>query len=298
MTNSTIGIAGTGRMGTAVAQRLIETGAPVVVWNRSPERTVEAVGAGATAIPSPGALVAACDILITSLTDFAALDAVYRGPDGLLAEGAEGKLFIELSTILPHEQITLATAAKAAGADFLECPVGGTVGPALKGQLLGLAGGTEEAWQRGEAVLQKLCKRVELLGPVGTGSQMKLAVNLPLAIYWSVLGESFSLVEGAGVGAQQFASLLADSSAGPNVLRARLDLIASALDGAKPLGTFDIDGFTKDLSLALRWAKESGAKLPVAKTVLQIYEDAQTAGLGSLDGACLARFVSATVKKN
>jgi 3-hydroxyisobutyrate dehydrogenase len=298
MTYSTIGIAGTGRMGTAVAQRLIETGATVLVWNRTPEGTAKAVEAGAKVVSSPAALVNGSDIILSSLTDFAALEAVYQGRDGLLSGNPKGKLFIELSTILPREQIAIAKAVNAAGADFLECPVGGTVAPALKGQLLGLAGGSPNAWQRGEAVLQKLCKRVDHLGPVGSGSQMKLAVNLPLTIYWSVLGESFRLVEGTKLGGQQFASLLADSSAGPNVLRARLDLIASALDGENPTGTFDIDGFTKDLALALRWAEENGAKLPVASTVMKTCKDAQAAGLGALDGACLARFVSTTVTQS
>lgn len=144
-------------------------------------------------------------------------------------------------------------------------------------------------------MLQQLCKRVDLIGPVGAGSQMKLAVNLPLAIYWSVLGESYRLVEGTELGGEKFASLLADSSAGPNVLRARLDLIAGALDGSEPKGTFDINGLTKDLALALRWAKENNAELPVATAVMQNCQQAQAAGIGSLDGACLASFVSSTV---
>lgn len=291
MTTENVGIAGTGRMGTAMAQRFIDCGVPVVVWNRTADRTAKAVEAGATAASSPAELVGTADILLSSLTDFSALDAVYNGSDGLLSGAVSGKLFIDTSTILPSEQMSICTAVEAAGAAYLECPVGGTVGPALKGQLLGLAGGAPDAWQRGKPVLEMLCKRVERLGPVGTGAQMKLAVNLPLAIYWSVLGESVSLLAGTDLKGQQVASLLADSSAGPNVLRSRLDLVAGVLDGDKAAGTFDIDGLVKDLSLVQRWAKESGLNLPVTQTVLQEYVDASGAGMGSLDGACLARYV-------
>ena len=291
MSLGTIGIAGTGRMGTAIARRLLESGASVIVWNRTSERTAAAVEAGAKTASSPAALMDGCGTVLSSVTDSTALEAVYLGNDGLLAGDVKGKLVVEMSTVLPREQLAIANAVSSAGADFIECPVGGTVAPALKGQLLGLAGGTEQAWQRAKPLLQKLCKRVDHIGDVGTGSQMKLAVNLPLAIYWNVLGESFRLIEGTGMGGKDFASLLADSSAAPAVLRNRLDLIADALDGSRPEGTFDIDGLTKDLALALRWAEENKASLPVASTVMQNCKQAQAAGLGSLDGACLAHFV-------
>lgn len=181
MAGAAIGILGAGRMGTALAKRLMETGHTVHIWNRTRARTAEAEKAGANVAGTLDELARTSEIILSSLTDFEALEAVYGG-GGLLAQDIEGKLCIEMSTILPDEQVKLEERVRAAGAGYLECPVGGTVGPALKGQLLGFAGGTSADWGRGRPILETLCKRVELLGAVGAGSSMKLAVNLPLAL--------------------------------------------------------------------------------------------------------------------
>lgn len=292
MTKPTIAILGTGRMGTAFAQRLMAEGYPVVVWNRTPTRTQAAAEAGATPVATLAEAVAKAEVLVSSLTDAAALQVVYHGPGGLIESGLTGRLCIEMSTILPPEQQALAAAAGQAGAAYVECPVGGTVGPALKGQLLGLAGGEPAAWERARPILESLCRRVELLGPVGTGAAMKLAVNLPLALYWQALGEARRLVAGSGIGGAAFASLLADSSAGPNVLKNRLAVVAQTLDGQDQPGTFDINGLAKDLRLALQWAALSGTTLAMAERALASYEAAAAAGLGGCDGATLARFLA------
>ncbi len=293
MTAPAIAVLGTGRMGTAFARRLVETGHTVLVWNRTQAGTQSAVEAGATPVATLADAVARADTLVTSLTDAAALDAVYRGPDGLIAAGITGRLCIEMSTVLPTDQQALAQAATEAGADYVECPVGGTVGPALKGALLGLAGGEPSAFARAEPILRCLCKRVDQLGPVGTGSAMKLAVNLPLALYWHALGEARRLVSGFAVDGETFAGVLADSSAGPTVLRNRMAVVAATLDGEDQPGTFDIDGLTKDLALALEWAERTGTTLPLAERALTSYRAAADTGLGRCDGASLARFLAA-----
>ena len=173
---TTVAIAGTGRMGTAFAKRLIETGHDVIVWNRTPDRTKAAVEAGASQTDTVGGLLAA-DIILISLTDASAVTAV---ADDLIAAGITGKLIVDMSTLLPVESRAIAEKVTGAGADFVDCPVGGTVGPALKGLLLGMAGGAEAAVDRARPIMEHLCKRVEHMGPAGTGAAMKLAVNLPL----------------------------------------------------------------------------------------------------------------------
>lgn len=280
----TIGIAGTGRMGTAFARRLIETGHPVKVWNRSAARTSAAVAAGAQAATL--AQLAACDTILLSLTDAAASRAVLND---LASAGLSGRLVIEMSTLLPDEAEALAVTATAAGADFVHCPVGGTVAPALKGQLLGLAGGTAAAFDRAKPVLADLCRRVEHLGPVGAAARMKLAVNLPLAIYWQTLGESLALLRGAGVPDDLAISLIADSSAGPTVLKNRAQVVVDTLAGTDQPGTFDIAGLDKDLGLALALAQAEGADLPLAQASQSRYAQAIGEGLGGFDGASLTR---------
>jgi 3-hydroxyisobutyrate dehydrogenase len=242
------------------------------------------VAAGAFAVDLPG--LAACDILVLSLTDAAASQTVLRD---LADAGLSGRLVIEMSTLLPDDAEALAAAATAAGADFVHCPVGGTVAPALKGQLLGLAGGTGAAFDRAKPLLDVLCRRVEHLGKVSAAARMKLAVNLPLAIYWQTLGESLALLRGSGVSDDLAISLMADSSAGPTVLKNRAHVVVDTLAGTDQKGTFDITGLAKDLSLALALAKAEGAELPLSHATAQRYATAISDGLGSFDGASLTR---------
>jgi len=285
MTN--IAIAGTGRMGTAFAKRLIEAGHHITVWNRTAARTEPAVKAGAT-LAHDLADLAKADVILLSLTDAAAVNDVVTG---LIAAGLSGKLVIDLSTLLPDETRAIAARVVEAGGEFVDCPVGGTVGPALKGQLLGMAGGTEAAFARALPVLEQLCRRVEHLGPAGTGASMKLAVNLPLALYWQTLAEALSVLQGSGIAPATAISMIADSSGGPTVLKNRGQVVIDTLDGTDQPGTFDIAGLAKDLDLALRQAALSGRDLPVSNEVRKSYAKALDAGLGGFDGASLARFL-------
>ncbi len=282
-----IGIAGAGRMGTAFARRLVETGNDVVVWNRTPARTAEAAQAGARVAPDL-AEFAACDVILLSLADAAAVETV---ADGLIAAGIGGRLLIDMSTLLPGESRAVAARVTAAGADFIDCPVGGTVAPALKGQLLGMAGGTEAAFSRAAPVLEQLCRRVEHLGPAGSGAQMKLAINLPLAIYWQTLAEALALLKGGGIPAEKAISLIADSSAGPTLLKNRAQVVVDTLMGADQPGTFDISGLAKDLGLALSFAAAGGDRLPLSEAAKASYDRALAKGLGRFDGASLTRML-------
>jgi 3-hydroxyisobutyrate dehydrogenase len=282
-----IGIAGAGRMGTAFARRLVETGHEVIVWNRTPGRTVEAAQAGARVVTGLAQL-AASDVILISLTDAAAVNVV---ADGLIAASIAGRLVIDMSTILPDESRAVAVKITAAKADFVDCPVGGTVAPALKGQLLGMAGGADAAFERAGPVLEQLCRRVEHLGPAGSGAQMKLAVNLPLAIYWQTLAEAMTLLKDAGIPTEKAISLIADSSAGPTVLKNRAQVVVDTLAGADQPGTFDISGLAKDLDLALRFAAAGGNSLPLSEAARASYDRALAEGLGRFDGASLTRLL-------
>ncbi|SEN72358.1 3-hydroxyisobutyrate dehydrogenase [Loktanella fryxellensis] len=277
-------------MGTAYATRLVDCGHAVHVWNRTADGMTAARAVGARAVDDPRTLVARCDIILSSVTDFAALSAILDA-DGVLSDAA-GKLFIEMSTILPGEQQQVAARVVAAGADYLECPVGGTVGPALKGQLLGFAGGDVAAWTRARPVLEQLCRRVDHLGPVGAGARMKLAVNLPLALYWATLGEALSLVDTSAIGADRIVSLIAESSAGPNVMTSRGTVVTAALEGDLQDGTFDLNGLRKDLALALTLARLDGVALPLSDATLARYDAALSQDMGQRDGASLTALIA------
>lgn len=284
------GIAGVGRMGAAIAERLMETGHDVLAWNRTAGKVADLTAKGATACQTPEALAASAEAIITILTDADAIESVYGGEDGLLSKPLDGRLVIDMSTVRPEIEQALAVRVRNAGGAFVECPVGGTVAPAKGGKLLGFAGGEAEDVERARPVLEALCRRLEHVGPVGAGSSVKLAINLPLAVYWQALGEAMSLCRDLGVDEARMVDIFADSSAGPNVLKNRAALVAKALGGEQVPGTFDIDGLRKDLRTMLAEAKGLGAELPVTEATLACYDQSAEAGLGSLDGAQQSAF--------
>lgn len=280
----TIGVAGLGRMGAAMAQRLMHTGSSVVVWNRSADKCEPLRAKGATVASSPADLASRSDVIITILTDAAAIDRVYRGADGILAGIVGGKLIIEMSTVRPETEQALAKDAAAAGAAFLECPVGGTVGPAQKGQLIGFAGGDAATVERARPVLEALCRRFDHVGEVGAGSSFKLAINLPLAVYWQALGEAYALCAHLPIDRARMIEIFQETSGAPNVLKARGATVAEAL-GGKDLGPgmFDCDGMRKDLRTMIAEAGSRGHALPVAAAALATFDEASAAGWGAKD---------------
>lgn len=275
-------------MGTAFAKRLIETGNDVTVWNRTRERTAAASEAGAR-VANEIAEAADANAIILSLTDAAAVSDVV---DGIIKAGIGGGLVIDTSTLLPDETRAVSDRVSKAGADFVDCPVGGTVAPALKGQLLGMAGGTDEAFARAKPILEQLCKRVEHMGPAGTGAHMKLAVNLPLVVYWKTLAEALAMVKDSGIAAEKAISVIADSSGGPTVLKNRAQVVIDTLNGTDQIGTVDIETLRKDLDLALRQAENSGVSMSVSEAARDSYTAAVDAGLGRFDGSSLTKFLS------
>ncbi len=283
-----IGIAGLGRMGAAIAGRLIEAGHTLSVWNRSPEKARPLEPAGAALARSPEELAAKVGIVITILTDAAAIGTVYDGPSGLLSGNVAGKLFIEMSTVRPQTEIDLAGRVRAKGAGFVECPVGGTVGPARQGKLIGLMGAEEDDAARARPILEQLCRRLEHVGPVGNGALMKLAINLPLLVYWQALGEALALSRSVGLDPSRLMDLFADTSGGTNVIKMRGPAVATMLEGGDPgpVG-FPIDGGLKDLRTMLAEGKARGLQLPLVERTLACFEQASRDSWGGRDAASM-----------
>jgi 3-hydroxyisobutyrate dehydrogenase len=271
-----IGIAGIGKMGLAIAQRLMEVGHEVTVWNRTAEKVQPLLNSGANAAATPKALVANAQAVITILTDSAAIDAVYGGAHGLLAGDPRGKLFIEMSTVEPQTEIALAQRVRAKGASLVECPVGGSTGPARQGKLIGLMGGERADAERARPILEQLCRRLEHCGPVGSGAVMKLTINMPLMIYWQALGEALALCRQVGLDPERVMDLLADTSGGPNVLKVRGPAVAKMLKGEPGDSvTFDVDSAVKDLRTMLAEGARQKLDLPLVDKTLACYEEAR-----------------------
>jgi 3-hydroxyisobutyrate dehydrogenase len=271
-------------MGAAIAQRLLGLRHEVAVWNRTAEKTRPLAAAGARVAPTPGALAAQSETVITILTDAAAIDAAYHGREGLLSAEVSGKLFIEMSTVRPETERALAEKIRAKGAAMIECPVGGTIGPAKDGKLFGFVGGEPTDVARARPLLEQMCRRIEHVGPAGAGASMKLAINLPLLVFWQAFGEALALVRPLGLDATRLVDIFGDTSGAPTALRNRAAVLAAAIQG-KDTGpiTVDIDAMRKDLRTMVEEAKALGTELPVTARALECYDQASGAGLGKGD---------------
>ncbi|HBK09452.1 MAG TPA: NAD(P)-dependent oxidoreductase [Acetobacteraceae bacterium] len=284
-----IGVCGMGKMGSTIARRLMTFGHELTVWNRDAAKTAALVADGATAAATPADLAKGVELVITIVLDAAALDTVYRAPNGLLSADLTGKLIVDMSTVLPDVQQALAAEVIQRGGDYVECPVGGTVAPARDGKLFGLAGGTEAAVARARPVLDQLCRRVEHVGAIGAGARVKLAINLPLLVYWQALGEALSLCKSTGLSPEKMIDILADTTGAANGIKGRGPDIARGLGGADTgPGSFDISGARKDLETMLALARATGLDLPAAQAALGGYEEAIAAGRGGKDSGQLA----------
>jgi 3-hydroxyisobutyrate dehydrogenase len=279
-----IGVAGIGKMGAAIAARLQEADHEVAVWNRTPDKA-KAV-AGATAVATPAELAQRSEAVITILTDGTAIDTVYNGPSGLLSGDVTDKLFIEMSTVPPKVETALAPKVQGKNAVFVECPVGGSTTPARQGKLLGLLGGDAAAAARALPILNQLCRKVEHCGPIGSGSSMKLAINLPLMVAWQAYGEAFAIARDVGWEPKRLLDLFVESNGANNGLKMRADMIVAMMENRDPgPTTFNIADAVKDLRTMVDAGIAKGADMPATRAALSAFEEANKQGLGGGDGA-------------
>ena len=271
-----IGVAGMGKMGAGIAARLASLGHEMMVWNRSADK---ARATGFKVAATPAELATGSETVISILADAAAVNAVYAQ----MLPAMRGRLFIEMSTVRPEVSRALAQKVRGAGGAFIECPVGGTVGPAREGKLFGFVGGEAPDVARARPVLDEMCRRVEHLGPVGAGASMKLAINLPLIVYWQALGEALSLIKHLNLDPARAMDILADTSGAPTMMKNRAPAVAAALAGKENVPTVAIDTLKKDLAEMVAEAKSRGYSAPATSAALEGFERASRAGLGARD---------------
>jgi len=281
-----IGIAGTGKMGTAIAARLKSVGHDLLVWNRTEAKAKAAIALGATWCATPKDLLHQADIVICLLTNEQALDDVYFSANGLLSAPAPGKLIIEMSTVSPDKQAGMAERAAKVGVKYLECPVGGSIGPAKEGKLIGFVGGSAEDLEIARPLLEQMCKRVEHVGNHGAGSMMKLAINLPLMVYWHTFAEALSLIQPLGLDPKRVIDIFSETSGGPNLLKTRGAFIAQSLiEGKSDTVNVTLNTVIKDLNAMKTHAHTLNRKLPLSELAMANFEASSKSGLGDADVA-------------
>jgi 3-hydroxyisobutyrate dehydrogenase-like beta-hydroxyacid dehydrogenase len=273
MTDLTAAVLGTGRMGSAMAERLAGQGVTVVVYNRTPERATALAGRiGATAAATPAGAVANANVVISMVADDAAVRELYDGPDGVAAAIPAGAVAVDMSTVLPDTIRAVAPAVQARGAGVLDAPVSGSVSSTLAGELTLMVGGDAADLERARPVLERLGRRIFHLGPLGAGAAMKLAVNTIIFGLSGAVAEALVLAERNGIDRALAYDVIAASAVGaPFVGYKRAAFVEPE---ATPVA-FSLALAEKDLRLIRQLADASGSAMPQAATNLDVIRAAE-----------------------
>lgn len=285
-----IGLIGLGLMGHPMGLNLLKAGHSLTVWNRTASKASDLVAAGAHLANSPREVAAACDLLITIVSDPPALEEVLWGHagknDGALSALKRGSIYIDSSTVSPALAKKIAAACADRGVHFLDAPVTGGNWGAQKGELVFMIGGDAETLKQVEPVIRVMGKKWFHLGPNGAGQTIKLAMNLLLALQVGALAESIALVRAAGLHGEQLVEVMQSSMARAPLLDVKAPMLLSG--DFKP--SFPLRLMYKDLSLALDLAKQLGITLPATAAEHKIYSAVQAASHQDLDYASIMTF--------
>ena len=289
----TIGFIGLGLMGGPMASNLVKAGFPVTVWNRTASKAESLVKQGAKLAANPRAVALQADVLITIVSDPAALEEVLWGANGAIEGLRRGSLYIDSSTVSPDLARRVAKVCANRGVEFLDAPVTGGNWGAEKGELLYMIGGDAEVFDRAKPVLDVLGKKFFLLGPNGAGQTVKLGMNLILAMQVDALAEALAVVTAAGVEGERLVEVL-QSSMGRTAL---LDIKAPLMLKHEYKASFPLRLMQKDLRLALEMAREHGVTLPAAAAAYGTYTTVKDSSNDDPDYAGIMRFWDAKAKR-
>jgi 3-hydroxyisobutyrate dehydrogenase-like beta-hydroxyacid dehydrogenase len=275
-----VAVLGMGRMGRALAGRLLDGGHGVVVWNRTRGRADGLVAAGAREVPTVADAAKGADLVLTMLANDAAVRTVALAE--LRPALADDTVYVDSSTVSPGLAGEL---AQAFAARFVALPVLGSPAAVRAGQAVFLAGGDGELVRRLEPVLSSLSATVRRYATPALALAAKLTSNLLLLSEGVALAESFAVGRAGGLTDDQLRELLGASPMLPPGLRNRFEGI---LTGEQDPWWTTVLG-AKDVGLALGVARTAGVGLPVAEEVERQYEKAAAAGLGDADIATVTR---------
>jgi 3-hydroxyisobutyrate dehydrogenase len=273
-----VGVVGTGIMGAPMARNLLRAGHAVTVHNRTPARVSPLVEAGATAAPSPRAVAAAVDVVVTCVPDTPDVEAVVAGADGILAGAAPGLLVIDTSTIAPAVARTLAARAVAQGVQFLDAPMSGGEQGAIAGTLSLMVGGEQAAFERAAPVFAAIGKTATYMGAPGQGQMTKLVNQVVGAATLAAVAEGVALGARAGLDPEALVRAIAGGAA-TSWMWTNLAPRMQRRDFAPG---FMVRLQQKDLRLAQDAAAELGAPLPLTTVVQELLGAVEAQGGGAL----------------
>ena len=281
-----IGFVGVGRMGANMARRLKDQGFAVTAVYDAHAETGRAVASelGAQACPTLAGVTAAADVVITVVTDDAAMRAIYFAPADNLFQGAKGRLFIDCATVSPVIHRELATAATAAGAERLEACMASSIPQAREGTLFLMCGGTPETFERARPVLEALGQNPRRIGAAGEAAQVKALVNMVMNINTAALAEGLALGDALGLDLTMLREIFGQTGANSRVLVTD----GEDMQNRDHACYFSAAHAAKDSGIACALARETGLTLPLADATWHQYQRMVAEGLGELDKSGIA----------
>ncbi|MFJ4848669.1 MULTISPECIES: NAD(P)-dependent oxidoreductase [unclassified Streptomyces] len=279
--NVNVSVLGLGQMGSAIAERLVEAGHNVSVWNRSKGRADALVAKGAVELDTPAEAWDRSEVCITMVADSRALADVALAPDTGLVRSASGKgrTLIEMSTVSAEVSDEVAAAADSVGVRYLRAPVSGNPGVVRAGNLTIIASGEDAVFAAVEGLLRDIGPHVFHVGEGEAARIIKLALNLMVAGTAELLAECVALAEGHGVRRDRLLEVVGASAVASPLVKYKIGpLLADDYTS-----TFSSRLMRKDLDLALDAAAAGGVPLPVTGVVQQLLQACISTGLGDLD---------------
>jgi 3-hydroxyisobutyrate dehydrogenase-like beta-hydroxyacid dehydrogenase len=266
--NIRLGWIGLGRMGLVLAQRLLEAGHDLAVYNRTREKAEPLAALGATVVDSPAEL-ADRDIVFTMVAASADVEHVVNGPQGVLSgDGRVPGVIVDSTTISPGVAEQIRASAAERGTAMLAAPVSGNPKVAASGRLTIVASGPREAWLQARPYLEVLARRVTYVGDGERARLVKICHNLMLGVVAQCMAEITVLAEKGGISRADFLEFLNDSVMGSTFTRYKSPAYVN-LD-FKP--TFTPELLLKDFHLGAEAARELGVPMPLAATAEQIVQ--------------------------
>jgi len=281
-----IGVVGVGRMGANIARRLHDVGYTVAaVADAAPERAQELAGEiGAQAPHSLAGVTAACDVVITVVTDDTAMRAIFgRDRDSLLKD-ARGKIFVNCATITPDVHVEIDALVREAGAGAVEACMASSIPQARDGELYLICGGDDRAFARVKPLLDAMSSSLRWVGGPGRAAQVKALVNMLMNINTAGLAEALGLGAALGLDLAALQDVFAHTGANSRVLETDgSDMVAREHDVY-----FSASHAAKDSGIALALGERAGLRLPLAAATKAQYDRLVAAGLGELDKSAIA----------
>ena len=276
-----IGVVGTGRMGANIARRLHDVGYPVVaLYDLRPESAAAvAAETGAEVSSSLARVSELSELVVTVVSDDAAMYEIFAPAGDSLLTNASGRIFLNCATVTPAVHRDVERMVVERGGDSLEACMASSITQARDGTLYLMIGGRPEVFDRVKPLLEKMSASLKYVGEAGKAAQVKALVNMVMNVNTAGLAEGLGLGDALGLDLDLLREVFSQTGANSRVLET---------DGADMQHRdhdvyFSAAHAAKDSGIALALAKEAGLPLPLAAAAFEQYERMKAAGLGDLD---------------